>query len=75
VNLRLTSYPKEDLDSMSSTSLEVLGNVGAKFPDKNALDALKVAGADVDYKNVIAQFPENVVKEAGTFPLTMSQLR
>jgi len=64
VNLRLMTYPREDLDSINSASLEVLRDVGVKFPDKNALDTLKRTGADVDYKNMIARFSESIVKEA-----------
>jgi trimethylamine--corrinoid protein Co-methyltransferase len=52
------------LDAIHSATLKVLRNVGVKFPDKNALDALKAAGADVDYKNEVARFPENLVKDA-----------
>jgi len=62
--LRLAPYPKEELDAIHSATLKVLRNVGVKFPDKNALDELKDAGANVDYRNQIARFPENVVKEA-----------
>jgi len=35
-----------------------------KFPDESALDALKAAGADVDKRNMIARFPEKLIKEA-----------
>jgi len=62
--LRLVPYPKEELDAIHSATLKVLRNVGVKFPDKSALDALKAAGADVDYKNEVARFPENIVKDA-----------
>jgi trimethylamine--corrinoid protein Co-methyltransferase len=35
-----------------------------KFPDKNALDTLRAAGADVDYKTEVARIPEHLVKSA-----------
>ena len=62
--LSLVSYPKDELDEIHSATLKVLSNVGVKFPDKSALDALRAAGADVDYKLEVARFPETVVKEA-----------
>lgn len=62
--LSLLPYPKDELDEIHSATLRVLGNVGVKFPDKNALDALRGAGADVDYKAEVARFPENIVKDA-----------
>jgi trimethylamine--corrinoid protein Co-methyltransferase len=52
------------LDSIHSATLKVLGNVGVKFPDKSALDALRAAGADVDYRNEVARIPEHLVKNA-----------
>lgn len=35
-----------------------------KFPDENALDVLKAAGADVDESSMVARFPEKLIKEA-----------
>jgi len=63
VNLRLMSFPREELDKIDSASLEVLKDVGVKFPDREALDALRGAGANVDYGNMIAKFPESMVRE------------
>jgi len=62
--LSLVPYPKDELDRIHSATLKVLANVGVKFPDKDALDALKAVGADTDYKNEIARFPEKIVKDA-----------
>ena len=62
--LGLVPYPKDELDAIHSATLKVLGNVGVKFPDKGALDALTAAGASVDYKNEVARFSENLVKDA-----------
>ena len=62
--LSLVPYPKDELYRIHSASLQVLANVGVKFPDKDALDALKTAGADVDYKNEIARFPAGLVKDS-----------
>ncbi len=64
LNIRLIQYPKEELDMIDSATLEVLRDVGIKFPDKDALHALKSAGADVDYKNMLARFPEDIVRDA-----------
>jgi trimethylamine--corrinoid protein Co-methyltransferase len=62
--LTLAPYPREELEAIDAATLRVLQNVGVKFPDNYALEALKDAGAEVDYKNELARFPENVVKEA-----------
>ena len=62
--VRLVPYPREELDAIHFATLKVLRNVGVKFPDKNALDALQDAGADVDFKNEISRFPESLVKDA-----------
>jgi trimethylamine--corrinoid protein Co-methyltransferase len=62
--LRLVEYPRDELDTIHSATLKVLRNVGVKFPDKYALDALKSAGADIDYETEVARFPENTVRDA-----------
>ena len=39
--LKLAPYPREELEIIHSATLKVLRNVGVKFPDKKALEALK----------------------------------
>lgn len=62
--LSLVQVPRDALDRIHSTSLEVLREVGIKFPDEDSLNALAEFGADVDKKGQIARIPESLVKES-----------
>jgi len=64
LQLSLTSIAKEDLEAVQSASLDVLANVGVKFPNSEALAALEGIGAWIDRKTMIARFPEESLKHA-----------
>jgi trimethylamine--corrinoid protein Co-methyltransferase len=64
MNLKLMTMPREELDSIHSATLEVLNEVGVKFPDETALKALENVGAEIDYKNMVARIPEQTIMEA-----------
>ena len=55
---------KEDLEAIDSASLNILSNVGVKFPNKVALDALERIGAKIDRKSMVARFLEKDLKQA-----------
>jgi trimethylamine--corrinoid protein Co-methyltransferase len=54
---------KEDLEAIEAASLNVLSNVGVKFPNKQALDALESIGAKTDRKTMTVQFSEEALKQ------------
>ena len=54
---------KEELAAVDSASLNILSNVGVKFPNKEALDALEGIGANIDQKTMVARFSEKVLKD------------
>jgi len=60
----LGAMPREELEAIHSTSLDVLSDVGVRFPDEEALDALDSLGAKVDRKTKVAYISEGVLKEA-----------
>jgi len=64
MNLKLMTMPKEELGSIHSATLEVLKEVGVKFPDEEALKTLENVGAEIDYGTMVARIPEQAVKEA-----------
>ena len=64
MNLKLMAMPREELDSIHSATLEVLNEVGVKFPDSTALKTLENVGAEIDHKKMVAHIPEQTIKEA-----------
>lgn len=64
MKLKLMAMPKEELSSVHSATLEVLKDVGVKFPDETALKVLENIGAEINYNNMVARIPEQAVKEA-----------
>jgi trimethylamine--corrinoid protein Co-methyltransferase len=58
------AMPKEELDSIHSATLEILKEVGVKFPDETALKMLENVGAEINYNNMVARIPEQAIKEA-----------
>jgi len=64
LQVSLTSMAREDLEAIDSASLDILANVGVKFPNKEALDAMESVGAKIDRKRMIASFSEDVLRQA-----------
>lgn len=64
MDLKLMAMPKEELDSIHYATLEVLKEVGVKFPNDTALKTLENVGAEIDYNTMVARMPEQVIKEA-----------
>jgi trimethylamine--corrinoid protein Co-methyltransferase len=54
---------KSELDAIHSASLDILSKVGVKFPNKDALDALRGVGAKVDRKTMVARFSEKSLSQ------------
>ncbi|NIR87452.1 hypothetical protein GWO13_07785 [Candidatus Bathyarchaeota archaeon] len=61
---KLMAMPEEELDPIHSATLNVLKEVGVKFPDETALKTLEKVGAEIDRRNMVARIPEQAVKEA-----------
>jgi trimethylamine--corrinoid protein Co-methyltransferase len=62
--LSLVKISQNVLDRIHSTSLEILADVGVKFPDRDALNSLAEVGAEVDREHQIARIPESLVRES-----------
>ena len=55
---------QRDIEAIHHTSLTILRDVGVSLPNREALDALAVAGADVDFKHQVARIPERLVVDS-----------
>jgi len=55
---------RRDIEAIHHTSLAILRDVGVSLPNREALDALAGAGADVDYNHQVARIPERLVVES-----------
>ena len=64
MQLSLSLMSKHELEAIDSASLNVLSNVGVKFSNKEALDALEGIGAKIDRKTMTARFSKTVLKQA-----------
>ena len=62
LGLRFLDRQEEDL--VHSQSLECLGKIGVLVRSHSVLKMLENAGADVDFKKMIARMPENLVNGA-----------
>lgn len=59
-----TVLAQQDLETIHHTSLTILRDVGVSLPNREVLDALARAGADVDLDHQVARIPEQSVVEA-----------
>ena len=60
----LCAMPKEEIEAIHSATLDILSNVGIKFPNNEALDALADVGAVIDRKQMIARFSDTALHKA-----------
>jgi len=60
----LSAMPKEEIEAIHSATLDILSNVGIKFPNNEALDALADVGAVIDRKQMIARFSDTALHKA-----------
>ena len=56
--------PRAALDRLNSASLQVLAEVGVRFPEEKTLNVFERNGADVDKKDMRVRIPESLVKES-----------
>jgi trimethylamine--corrinoid protein Co-methyltransferase len=63
-HLRLQALSPEDVKQIHQATLDLIENVGVRFPSERALDILGDHGATVDRKTQIARIPGHVVEEA-----------
>lgn len=64
MKLTLSPMSKEEFEAIHSTTLRILSNVGVRFPNKEALDALANIGAKINQKTMVAYFSEAVLRDA-----------
>jgi len=64
MNAHFKLLSKNEVYQLHTTSLEILEQVGIQFKHEEVLKILERAGATIDYKQMIARFPENLIKEA-----------
>ncbi|NPV69789.1 MAG: hypothetical protein HPY55_03950 [Firmicutes bacterium] len=62
--LRLEILSKEDIQRIHEASLDIMNDVGVRFPSRKALDILQAAGAKVDYSTMVAKLPPDLVMKA-----------
>lgn len=60
--LEILSEP--EIDRIHSTALDILRNVGVKIASDEARKMLREAGAEVDDKTTLVNFPENLVESS-----------
>ena len=60
--LRLLS--DEQLDQLQDATLQILEDVGVKFPSEKALAILADHGANVDHDTQIVKIPRDLVRKA-----------
>lgn len=62
--LRMDVLSPEDIAKIHEASLEIMENVGVRFPSEKALNILEQAGAQVDRTSMIAKIPATIVMDA-----------
>ncbi len=62
--LRMDVLSKEDIEKIHRASLEIMQDVGVRFPSVKALNILEQAGAQVDRDRMVAKIPSKLVMEA-----------
>jgi len=62
--LRMDVLSKEDIEKIHRASLEIMQDVGVRFPSEKALDILEQAGAQVDRDRMVAKIPSKLVMDA-----------
>ncbi|HSF79744.1 MAG TPA: trimethylamine methyltransferase family protein, partial [Anaerolineales bacterium] len=55
--LSLNIISQEDIHKIHTATLDVIENVGVRFPSKKALDIFTAHGADVDWNTSIVRIP------------------
>jgi len=61
---RVQYLTDEQLDQLQEATLDILENVGVKFPSEKALDILNGHGAKVDKASQVVKFPRDLVFKA-----------
>ncbi|MGE5484019.1 MAG: trimethylamine methyltransferase family protein [Ignavibacteriales bacterium] len=62
--LRVEILGPEDIQKIHEASLEIMNDVGVRFPSQKALDILSAAGAKVDRSTMVAKLPPDLVMKA-----------
>jgi trimethylamine--corrinoid protein Co-methyltransferase len=62
--VRLQSLSQEQLDQFQAATLQILEEVGVRFPSEKALAVFADHGAQVDHNTQIVKIPRDVVHEA-----------
>lgn len=62
--LRLEVLQKEDIHKIHTATLDLIANVGVKFPSRKALEIWQAHGADVDWQTGVVKAPGQLVEDA-----------
>ncbi|RJP48287.1 MAG: hypothetical protein C4557_13180 [Anaerolineaceae bacterium] len=62
--LKLEILTKEDVQKIHDATLQIIENVGVRFPSKRALEIWEANGADVDHEKRIVRVKPQVIEEA-----------
>jgi trimethylamine--corrinoid protein Co-methyltransferase len=62
--LKLEILSPEDVNQIHNSTLDIIENVGIRFPSKNALNIWEANGAQVDWDSMIVRIPPNLIDEA-----------
>ena len=63
-HLRLDVLTGDDIEKIHHAALEIMEDVGVRFPSMRVLDILHDAGAKVDRDKIVAKLPPALVMEA-----------
>ncbi len=55
---------KDDIEKIHEASLEIMEDVGVRFPSEKALNILEQAGAQIDRSSMVAKLPAKLVMDA-----------
>jgi trimethylamine---corrinoid protein Co-methyltransferase len=62
--LSLNLFTPQDIQRIHTATLDVIENVGVRFPSKRALDIWEAHGAAVDHEKMVVKAPGQLIEEA-----------
>lgn len=62
--LSMNILSQEDLQQIHTATLDIIENVGVRFPSKKALDIWQSHGATIDRSTMIVKVPGNLIEDA-----------
>jgi len=62
--LKLEILTPDDVQKIHNATLDIIEQVGVRFPSERALDILSAFGANVDHSTMVAKIPGHIIEEA-----------